>query len=339
MRIFSRRASRGIRGVFLLTVVSAPFIPPHTAAAAGLIGTPGPYSVTIKDAVNYAAPASDTVIECKPTAVSGHFAGPFPAMLLVHGGGWDAGTNAVDGSTYTSAATWCQLWASWGFETFSVGYRFTKTAPWPAQMVDLQAAIRWVRANAVALNVNRGLVGVNGDSAGGQMAMIAGYSTAIISGDLAGDNAYSNPRATLVISQFGPWTWGPSAPSGAPSVRAEDYASQMLLDHADGRSSVNTPNTLFVQGLYDTTVYPCSQSVAADVFLRSNDRPASYISYPGGHEFSGMDTSTWGTVVGGIQLQTISFAYKQAHSLAVLPASETGPGLTFSDASLPSSCS
>ncbi len=316
-----------------IALMASPF-----AASAGQVGTPGPYTVTVMKARKFATPAADTMIECKPTATPGHFAGPLPAMMLIHGGAWSGGSNAI-GPGYTgSVAAWCELWASWGFDAFAVGYRLTKVAPWPAQIVDVQAAIRWVRANASSLNVNPKMVVANGDSAGGQLAMVAGYSYATIPGDLASDNLNANPQPDLVISQFGPWTFGPYRPDGAPPVRALDYAQSLLLAGADGRTKVSTPPTLFVQGTRDTTVNQCSQSIPAHKFFQANRRPSYYLSFAAGHEFTGLNGPTWNPLVSSVQMRTISFAYDAAHAAGVLPESEVGPVLDYADDALPVGC-
>ena len=297
-------------------------------------GTPGPYGVSIRAPVQYASHYRDTLIECKPVARSGHFAGPFPAVMLIHGGAWSGGNNKIDGDSNVSGR-WCSLWASWGFDAFSVGYRLTGDAPWPAQIEDVQAAIRYVRAHASSLRINPNMIVANGDSAGGQLAMIAGYSWRIIPGDRAKYETGESPQPQLVISQFGPWYGGPYRPPGAPSTSAYDYARQILIDNDYGRTDHTTPNTLFVQGDGDTLITACGSSVPAYKFLTGNGRPASYLGYNGDHEFTGLAPSSWGRIVGALQTRTISFAYARSHKAGVIPWSEEGPGMTYSDSRLP----
>ena len=305
-------------------------------AEADTVGTSGPYSVVVKPAIQYAWPAEDVLIECKPVRRVGQFGGPFPAMMLIHGGGWSGGSPMI-GPNASYSPRWCTLWASWGFDTFSVGYRLTRHTPWPAQIVDVQAAIRYVRANAGALGVNAALIGVNGDSSGGQMALIAGYIEGKMPGDLTSNNADVNSQPQLVINQFGPWNWGPWRGPNDPSVQANDYATKVLRDAAAGLTRSTTPNTLFVQGSTDTLVAPCSQSAAGTKLLRSFRRPVSYLAFAGGHEFTNIQPSVWGKVVGLVQTRTIAFAYAQAHFMGVIPSWQHGPELGFSDA-LPGNC-
>ena len=171
------------------------------------------------------------------------------------------------------------------------------------------------------------------------MAMVAGYSDFTLAGDLSNNNAWESSQPDLVISQFGTWSWGPSwTAQGAPWTAPASYAQDLVADRAAGRTGLNLPNTLFIQGNNDSVVNPCSQSAAAYWYLTSNGHPASYLPYNGGHEFSGMDGGSWSWTVGNLQLASISFAYDRAHALGVLPWWERGPGYSYSG-SVPSFCS
>jgi acetyl esterase/lipase len=66
-----------------------------------------------------------------------------PAAIWLHSGGWAAGSRE-EGISY-----WCALMASHGFVAVSVDYRLSGDAIFPAQIHDVKAAIRWLRANAV----------------------------------------------------------------------------------------------------------------------------------------------------------------------------------------------
>ncbi len=92
-----------------------------------------------------------------------------PAVVLIHGGGWIS----MDKSTMRGMA---QFLARSGFVAFAVDYRlFTdKVNRWPAQLDDVQRAVRWVRAHAAEYNVNPERIGAFGHSAGAQLAALLG---------------------------------------------------------------------------------------------------------------------------------------------------------------------
>lgn len=89
-----------------------------------------------------------------------------PAVVVLHGGGWEGGDKADTASL--SAAL-----AGAGFEAFNIDYRLaTADAPgYPFQINDAQAAVRWVRANASRLGVDPGRIGAIGVSAGAYLAL------------------------------------------------------------------------------------------------------------------------------------------------------------------------
>ena len=87
--------------------------------------------------------------------------GPFPAAILVHGGGFDGGSRA------TNMAPTFQPLADAGFAWFSIDYRMAPEFRFPEARDDVDAGIRWVKANARTYNVDSGKVVLAGESAGG----------------------------------------------------------------------------------------------------------------------------------------------------------------------------
>ena len=188
--------------------------------------------------------------------------GPYPAILLIHGGGWDGGTNAV-GAAYTGySGSWCQIWASWGFVAYSVGYRLRNGRPgndWPAQLVDVQAAVRWVRARASGDNpdhVDKRWIGAMGDSAGGSLAMQVGSLSAnVATGEdpVARTEAGWSPRVDFVVSAFGPFNWGPRSEAAPRPHGALEMSVAALAASGHGPAGA-APPSLFIQGRNDRTV-------------------------------------------------------------------------------------
>src|SRR5271154_6328813 len=94
---------------------------------------------------------------------------PRPAVVLVHGGGW----TSFDKSTMRALA---QFLALAGFVAVPVNYRLfhDDATRWPAQLDDVQRAVRWVRANSAKYNFDPLHVGAYGHSAGAQIATLLG---------------------------------------------------------------------------------------------------------------------------------------------------------------------
>lgn len=93
--------------------------------------------------------------------------GRLPVVLYIHGGGWSSGSRKSVPDAF---------WLFPGFIRISIDYRLTGAAPFPAQLEDCQAAIRWVRAHAEELGADPGRIGVWGSSAGGHLACLLGLA-------------------------------------------------------------------------------------------------------------------------------------------------------------------
>ena len=93
--------------------------------------------------------------------------GPFPAAILVHGGGFDGGNRA------TNMAPTFQPLADAGFAWFSIDYRMGPEFKFPQAKEDMDAAIKWVKANAKTYKVDVSKIMLSGESAGGYLVNYA----------------------------------------------------------------------------------------------------------------------------------------------------------------------
>jgi acetyl esterase/lipase len=99
------------------------------------------------------------------------------AIVYVHGGGWAVGTRRRFGRAFLSwSPTPLDRLAQAGFVVATVDYRLSGEARFPAQLHDVKAAIRWLRANAGCLGVDPARVVAWGESAGGHLAVLAGLT-------------------------------------------------------------------------------------------------------------------------------------------------------------------
>jgi acetyl esterase/lipase len=103
--------------------------------------------------------------------------------VYVHGGGW------IDGNKTTSSNDWL---VEAGFVTASIDYRLTNVAGFPAQIHDVKAAVRWMRANAVHYGVDADRIGVWGSSAGGHLSALCAVTNDDLWFDGEGNEGYSS---------------------------------------------------------------------------------------------------------------------------------------------------
>ncbi len=127
----------------------------------------------------------------RPEEVSGSL----PVIVWVHGGGWRRGRKEK-----CPAVALVQD----GFAVASINYRLTSTAPFPAQIEDCKAAVRWLRANASTYHLDPDRVGVWGHSAGGHLAALLGTSGGVPELEGSGDNMQYSSRVQAVCDSAGP---------------------------------------------------------------------------------------------------------------------------------------
>ncbi len=94
-------------------------------------------------------------------------AGPFPVVILVHGGGW--GSGGKDGDITPLMEPLSAASITW----FSINYRLAPKHRWPACFDDIRTAVRWVKAHAAEYKGDAGRIALVGYSAGGQLACLA----------------------------------------------------------------------------------------------------------------------------------------------------------------------
>lgn len=118
-----------------------------------------------------------------------------PCVIWVHGGGWFSGSK--EGPAVLPLV-------GRGFVVASINYRLTKEAPFPAQIHDCKAAVRWIRKNAATYQIDPQRIAVAGFSAGGHLAALLGTS-----GDVPELEGSEGPlgvssKVQAVVDGFGP---------------------------------------------------------------------------------------------------------------------------------------
>jgi len=116
--------------------------------------------------------------------------GPFPAAILVHGGGFDAGSKS------TNVRPLFEPLANAGYAWFSIDYRLAPSVKFPQAIDDLYSAIRWLKANAAAYHVDASRIAIIGESAGGYLV------------NYAGTHETPETRVRAVVDFYGPVDYG-----------------------------------------------------------------------------------------------------------------------------------
>lgn len=95
---------------------------------------------------------------------------PRPLIIWICGGGW------VSLNKDAHLPEFVQL-AKQGYVIASIEYRTSNSAKFPAQLEDVKAGIRYLRAHAERFQIDSGSIGIMGESAGGHLAALAGLTT------------------------------------------------------------------------------------------------------------------------------------------------------------------
>lgn len=97
--------------------------------------------------------------------------GPFPGVVVVHGGAWFMGTRAQLSGV-------AQLLAQNGMTAVAITYRLAPKHKFPAQIEDCKSAVRWMRERAGELKIDPARLGGFGYSAGAQLVALLGTTDA-----------------------------------------------------------------------------------------------------------------------------------------------------------------
>lgn len=206
-------------------------------------------------------------------------AGPFPAAILVHGGGWTGGDKS-GGSGKGFMVPMQEPLEKAGLAWFSINYRLAPKHPYPAALDDVFTAIRWVKAHAGEYHLDARRIVLSGESAGGHLVA------------LAAARADVETRVAAVVPFYGLFDLvgdlkpGANLPDhfvkfmGRPTF---DDRTQALMGEASPLRLIKPglPPFLMVHGTVDAAV-PYQQSVLLLEKLRENQVPCELLTIKDG---------------------------------------------------------
>ena len=128
---------------------------------------------------------------------------PPPLVIFIHGGGWQLGHPVVTNRVYAKLDPFGKLLRA-GFAVARISYRFTGEGPFPMQLHDCKAAVRFLRNRAQLFGVDPERFAAMGDSAGGHLSALIGLTAART--DLEGEVGETTGSSAVqaVIDWFGP---------------------------------------------------------------------------------------------------------------------------------------
>jgi acetyl esterase/lipase len=156
--------------------------------------------------------------------------GKLPALVLIHGGGWQAGNKRMLRPIMTD-------FARAGYIAMTVGYRLAPKYRTPAQIEDCKCAVRWIRAHADELGVDGRRLGAMGMSAGAHLSMLLGVMDSADALEGTGGWADQSSKVQCVVSYFGPVDLTRHDLNGSPAqgMVNEDVVRMILTNFVGGR--------------------------------------------------------------------------------------------------------
>ncbi|MCR1781446.1 alpha/beta hydrolase [Nocardioides carbamazepini] len=209
-----------------------------------------------------------------------------PVLLQVHGGAWTIGNKDQQGLPLM------QHLAAKGWVCVAINYRLAPRDPWPAQIVDVKAAIAWIKEHITAYGGDPAYIAITGGSAGGHLTALAavtpnapefqpGFEAADTSVqaavpyygvyDLAGASGLRT--AELMRDRF----LAPIVFKRSPSSEraAFEEASPLL------RVTADAPDFFVVHGSRDTLVDPGQARAFVAALRATSRRTVTYAELPG----------------------------------------------------------
>jgi acetyl esterase/lipase len=145
------------------------------------------------------------------------------SVLLVHGGGWSQGDR-------TQLHGYGILLGRLGILCVASEYRLSGEAAWPAQIHDVKAALRWMRANAGALGIDPAKIAVSGNSAGGHLSLMLAGTPGVAEFEGEGGNPGQPTDVAACVAFYAPailWTGG-DLPEATAGLMGADRSEQRL---------------------------------------------------------------------------------------------------------------
>lgn len=137
-------------------------------------------------------------------------AGPAaPVLLFVPGGAWVFGSRKLQGHALMHHL------AESGWVCLSIEYRTSPKHRWPRQLIDVQTAVAWARANVGQFDGDPHFIALAGCSAGGHLATL----TALM--------PVADTKVDAVVSVYGRYDWEDR--SSAERIRFMEFLERVVV--------------------------------------------------------------------------------------------------------------
>jgi acetyl esterase/lipase len=205
-----------------------------------------------------------------------------PTLIQVHGGAWVIGNKDQQGRPLMLEM------ARRGWVCFAPNYRLSPRATWPDQVVDVKAAIAWVKENASAYGADPGFVVLTGGSAGGHLVSLA----ALTAGDPEFQPGFEDKDTSVqgCVPYYGVYDLANETGTRSAKVRHRALMARLVMKTTQedvfrrasplARVHADAPPFLVIHGRNDTLV-PVAEARLLVERLREAGAQVVYLELPG----------------------------------------------------------
>lgn len=181
-----------------------------------------------------------------------------------------------------------------GYAVASVDYRLAREAGFAGMLLDVKAAIRWLRGHASEFDIDPGRVILWGESAGGHIAVMAGLCTKLDGVQRTGEHREQPETPTVIVDWYGPadlagMSEGELAMDTEESGSTAEHPATILQQHGNWTYAELSPTTyirpgappMFIAHGAEDHIVPVAQSRELVARLRAVGAVVDYLEVPG----------------------------------------------------------
>jgi len=232
----------------------------------------------------------------------------YPVVVYVYGSAWFS--NNLKGSDMNTVGA---ALLNAGYAVVTPNHRSSGDSLFPAQINDIKAVVRFIRANSLAYNLDTAFIGISGSSSGGHLAALTGTSVGVadytydsikmnIEGTIGGNSNYSS-KVNAVCDWFGPtdlllmdscrgtkaYAEGQSPEEVLIGCTKKNCGSKFVFANPITYIDPSDPPFLIFHGNADNVVPYCESQLLYDA-LHAAGVSSEFIIAPGGQHYTGTHT-------------------------------------------------
>jgi acetyl esterase/lipase len=206
-----------------------------------------------------------------------------PTLVQVHGGAWVIGTKDQQGRPLMLEM------ARRGWVCFAPNYRLSPRATWPDHVVDVKAAIAWVREHGAEYGADPGFLVLTGGSAGGHLVSLA----ALTANDPSYQPGFEDADTTVqgCVPYYGVYDIAMETGTRAAKVRHRTLMTRLVMKTREeeafrkasplARVHADAPPFLVIHGRNDTLVPVQEARLLVERLRAVSPGPVVYLELPG----------------------------------------------------------